>query len=131
MERLHAGTAPMAEHKGKRAYSSSAIMCDNSLYEDIDTLILSFYDFPEWHNIEGEITAIDQGGYTKYEREGKWYERVDDVDLVVWTVRDDCECGNEEIRNEQDEKGLPMDEPICAWHSHEFNYKSVDYVVTI
>ncbi len=132
MERIHAGIAPIASHKGKRVYCHSAVKCDDSIYEDLDVLIQSFYDCPQWHDIQGEIVAVDMGTSYRYlNHEGKVREGHDYWDLMVWTVIDDCECGNEDTRNEQYEKGLPMDEPICGWHSYEFNYESVEFIVTV
>lgn len=127
MDRIHAGTAPIASLKGKRIGHMDIIKVDDSYYEDTDALIMSFYEYPAWHDIKGEICAIDKGGRYKYTRDGKVYDGRDSFDIMVWTVIDDCECGNEDTRNEQDEKGLPMDEPICAWHSYQFNWTSVEY----
>lgn len=131
MERLISGVSPIPAHKGKDTYSHAIIECDDSLYEDVDTLILSFYNNPEWHNIKGEIVAVDMGGSYRYTRDGKVYDGNDGYDLRVWTVRDECDCGNLEERDAQYEKDEPQDEPICAWHSEDFDYKTVYYVVTI
>lgn len=132
MERIHAGIAPIASHKGKDVWCSSAIECDGTLYEDKTTLILSFYNRPLWFGIKGEIVAVYEGSTYYYtDKDGKRREGRDTWDLYVWAQDDECECGNEDTRNEQDEKGLPMDEPVCAWHSYEFDYKSVEYVVTV
>ena len=113
MDRLISGVSPIPDHKGKRVTDRSIIKCDDDLYEDIETLIQSFYDNPKWFDLKGDIVAVDHEGKTFRER------------LIVWTQDNDCECGNMETRDAQYEKDEPQDDPICAWHSSDFDYTTV------
>jgi hypothetical protein len=113
MDRLISGVSPISDHKGKRVTSRGIIKCDDDLYEDIETLIQAFYDNREWFNLKGDIVAIDHDVKTFYSR------------LVVWTQDSDCDCGNMEKRDSQYDKDEPQDDPVCAWHSSDFDYTTV------
>jgi hypothetical protein len=117
MKRIISGITSDPRSNRSTVTFSSVIECDETLYEDEDALIQSFYNFPEWHNLRGEIVAIDSRYPTHY-----------DSMLKVWTQRGDCDCGNYETREEQYEKDEPQEEPICAWHEDDFQYKDVTFV---